>query len=558
MRVCQNMHILFFIAKPRLSRARALLCPRFFVPLDQVFKSMAKIHFRPYTTKQILLFPQRIDENIAEDDPVRLVNGLIDQLDLTSFRKLYKESGRSPFHPRMMLKAVIYGYMNNVYSCRKIEERLLRDVHFIWLAGYEHPDYITINRFRNRVKKEINAVFTQVVLLLAERGFISLEVEYIDGTKIESKANKYTFVWRKTVEKNRAKLLEKIKVLLSQIDDVIAQDNTSEQEKVELTPELLHSMACELNAALREEPEPATKAEKMVRKAKQKQVRELEEKAGKLAEYDRHMETLGERNSYSKTDPDATFMRMKEDAMNNGQTKPGYNLQIGTENQFITDFGFFHNPNDTGTMIPFLSAFSGRYGHMPRECCADSGYGSEENYSFMEAHGTEAYVKYNLFHKEQKQAFKDDIFRIENLYYNADGDYYVCPMGQHMERVGTRYNQTERGYRTLNAVYRAGNCEGCPLRWGCYKKRQGNREIEANHRLMEYKQQARDRLTSGKGLEHRSKRPIEPEAVFGQMKYNMHYKRFRHFGKEKVTMDFAFFATAFNIKKMIQMTKRAA
>ena len=208
---------------------------------------MAKIHFRPYTTKQILLFPQRIDENIAEDDPVRLVNGLIDKLDLTSFRKLYKEYGRSPFHPRMMLKAVIYGYMNNVYSCRKIEERLLRDVHFIWLAGYEKPDFATINRFRNRVKKEINAVFTQVVLLLAERGFISLEVEYIDGTKIESKANRYTFVWRKTVEKNRAKLLEKIRVLLEQIDDVIAQDNASEQEKVEFTPELLHSMASELN-----------------------------------------------------------------------------------------------------------------------------------------------------------------------------------------------------------------------------------------------------------------------------------------------------------------------
>ena len=242
---------------------------------------------------------------------------------------------------------------------------------------------------------------------------------------------------------------------------------------------------------------------------------------------------LGERNSYSKTDPDATFMRMKEDAMNNGQTKPGYNLQIGTENQFITDFGFFHNPNDTGTMIPFLSSFSGRYGHMPKECCADSGYGSEENYSFMEGYDTEAYVKYNLFHKEQKQAFKDDIFRIENLYYNRDDDYYVCPMGQHMERVGTRRDKTDSGYRTESAVYRAGNCEGCPLRWGCYKKRQGNREIEANHRLMEYKRQARDRLTSEKGLEHRSKRPIEPEAVFGQMKYNMHYKRFRHFGKDK-------------------------
>ena len=519
---------------------------------------MAKIHFRPYTTKQILLFPQRIDENIAEGDPVRLVNGLIDQLDLTSFRKLYKEYGRSPFHPRMMLKAIIYGYMNNVYSCRKIEERLVRDIHFIWLAGYEHPDYITINRFRNRVKKEINAVFTQVVLLLAERGFVSLDVEYIDGTKIESKANRYTFVWRKTVEKNRAKLLEKIKVLLSQIDDVIAQDNASEQEKVELTPELLHSMARELNAALAEEPEPATKEEKKERKAKQKQIKELEENAEKFAEYDQHLETLGERNSYSKTDPDATFMRMKEDAMNNGQTKPGYNLQIGTENQFITDFALYPNPTDTLTMIPFFCSFSDRYNRQPKEGCADAGYGSEENYAYMEANGIEAYVKYNYFHMEQKQAFKDDIFRIENLYYNADGDYYICPMGQHMERVYTRYDKTERGYSTQKAVYRARNCEGCPLRWGCYKKRQGNREIEVNHRLMEYKQQARDRLTSEKGLEHRSRRPIEPEAVFGQMKYDMHYKRFRHFGKDKVTMDFAFFATAFNIKKMIAKMKRAS
>ena len=116
--------------------------------------------------------------------------------------------------------------------------------------------------------------------------------------------------------------------------------------------------------------------------------------------------------------------------MYNGQTKPGYNLQIATENQFITDFGFFHNPTDTHTMIPFLSSFSDRYGHYAKETCVDSGYGSEENYSFMEAHDMEAYVKYNLFHKEQKRAFKNDIFRIENLYYNPEGDYFVCPMGQ--------------------------------------------------------------------------------------------------------------------------------
>ena len=558
-RVCQNRHILFFLSQsPDFLKPGLCYVVKFLYLCDKVLKNMAKIHFRPYTTKQILLFPQRIDENIAEDDPVRLVNGLIDKLDLTSFRKLYKEYGRSPFHPRMMLKAVIYGYMNNVYSCRRIEERLLRDVHFIWLAGYEKPDFATINRFRNRVKKEINAVFTQVVLLLAERGFVSLDVEYIDGTKIESKANRYTFVWRKTVEKNRAKLLEKIRVLLEQIDDVIAQDNASEQEKVEFTPELLHSMASELNAALAVDPKPVTKEEKEKHKQRKKQAKELQEKADKLAEYDEHLEKLGERNSYSKTDPDATFMRLKEDAMNNGQTKPAYNLQIGTENQFITDFMLFPNPTDTLTMIPFFSSYSSRYDRLPKEGCADAGYGSEENYEYMEANAIEAFVKYNYFHKEQKKSFKDDIFRIENLYYNKEGDYFVCPMGQHMERVGTRHNKTEKGYRTLNAVYRAQRCEGCPLRWGCYKKRQGNREIEANHRLMDYKQRARERLTSEKGLIHRSNRPIEPEAVFGQMKYDMQYKRFRHFGKDKVFMDFAFFATAFNIKKMIRTMKRVA
>ena len=511
---------------------------------------MQRYHFRPYSPNQTILFPQRIDKDIAENDPVRLISSIVESLDLSSFRRLYKERGRSPYDPKMLLKVVIYAYMNNIYSCRRIEKALKRDIHFIWLAGYEQPDFITVNRFRNRVKNEINNVFTQLVLLLSSKGLVTLDVEYIDGTKIESKANKYTFVWRKTVEKNRAKLMEKIKVLLSQVDDAIAQDKAAADEAVSFTPETLTEIADELRLSLSEQPAPGSKEEKKAVRERKRQVRQLEQMRDKLTEYDNHLEVLGEHNSYSKTDPDATFMRMKEDAMNNGQTKPGYNLQIATENQFITDFGFFHNPTDTLTMIPFLTSFSDRYGHFAKETCADSGYGSEENYSFMEAHDMEAYVKYNLFHKEQKRAFKNDIFRIENLYYNAEEDYFVCPMGQHMERAGVRHGKTDSGYRTESVIYRAGNCQGCPLRWGCYKKRCDNREIEVNHQLMEYKRKARERLTSERGLEHRSNRPIEPEAVFGQMKYNMQYKRFRHFGKDKVTMDFAFFAVAFNIKKM--------
>ncbi len=159
---------------------------------------MTKVHFRSYIHKKMILFPQRIDRDIAEDDPVRLLDALVDNLMLDNVYKLYKPSGRKPYHPQMMLKVILYAYMNNIYSCRRIESLLKRNIHFIYLAGYEQPDFITINRFRNRVKKEINNIFTQVVLVLAAKGLISLDVEYIDGTKIESKANKYTFVWKRT------------------------------------------------------------------------------------------------------------------------------------------------------------------------------------------------------------------------------------------------------------------------------------------------------------------------------------------------------------------------
>ena len=361
---------------------------------------------------------------------------------------------------------------------------------------------------------------------------------------------------RKTVERNRERLMKKIHVLLGQIDDVIAREKSSEsKEEMEFTPAMLTEMAGELRQALEQAPEPSTKEEKTELKKRRRQLKELEKHTDKLREYDGHLDTLQDRNSYSKTDNDATFMRMKEDAMRNGQTKPGYNLQIGTENQFITDFALFPNPTDTPTMIPFLQSFPNRYGRLADTVVADSGYGSEENYRFMSENGMEAYVKYNYFHMEQRPRFKPDPFRAENFYYNEEHDFCICPMGQKMKRTGTRHVKTAAGYVSENARYRAARCEGCPLRCRCFKAK-GNRTIELNHRLGKYKRKAKELLCSEEGLRHRGQRCIEPEAVFGQMKYNMNYKRFRHFGKDKAFMDFAFFAIAFNIKKMCaKMTK---
>ena len=347
-------------------------------------------------------------------------------------------------------------------------------------------------------------------------------MEYIDGTKIESKANKYTFVWRKTVERNRERLMKRIHVLLGQIDDVIAQEKSSENnEEVEFTPAMLTEMAGELRNALEQVPEPSTKGEKAAQRKKRRQLEELEAHRDKLQEYDSHLDTLQERNSCSKTDRDATFMRMKEDAMRNGQTKPGYNLQLATENQFITDFALFPNPTDTLTMIPFLQSFSSRYGRLAHTVVADSGYGSEENYRFMAENGMEA-----------------DPFKAENFHYDEEHDCCICPMGQKMRRTGNRHVKTASGYVSESARYRAVRCEGCPLRCLCFKAK-GDRTIELNHRLRKYRRNARELLCSEEGLKHRGRRCIEPEAVFGQIKYNMNYKRY-----------FSFLAIAFNIKKL--------
>ena len=323
---------------------------------------------------------------------------------------------------------------------------------------------------------------------------------------------------------------------------------------MEFAPGQLSEMSAELNAALSDLPATAGKKEGKRRKELQKTAKELEKHSEKLDGHNQHPDTLGDRNSYSKTDKDATFMRMKEDAMNNGQTKPGYNLQIGTENQFIADFALFPNPTDTLTYIPFMEPFNKRYGLYPSTETADSGYGSEVNYRFMEEHGIEAFVKHNRFHMEQRPRHVQGPFRSENFYHNEKEDCCVCPTGRRMERTGQRNVKTASGHLPERHRCQSRNCDGCPLRPLCFNAA-GNRTVERNRRLEKYRRQAFDLLASEEGLRQRGRRCVEPEAVLGQMKSHMAYRRFRHFGKDKVTMDFAFFAMAFNLKKMVAKMK---
>jgi transposase len=503
-----------------------------------------KVVFKEYNQGQGTLFPVSLDSKIPADSPVRLVSQIVDKLNISNVIDTYDGGGTSSYHPRMMLKVVLFAYLNNIYSCRKIENALQDRISFMWLSGCQEPDHNTINRFRSlHLKDTINQIFTQVVVLLVEMGYLSLDVVYVDGTKLESKANRYTFIWRKTVEKNRIKLESKIRNVLEQIEEGIAQDNQPNDEPpLPINSEALKKRIAQINR-------------ENLSKEDRKAVTTIEEKhLPKLQEYENHLNTLGNRNSYSKTDPDATFMRMKDDYMKNGQLKPAYNLQIGTESQFLTHFDFFPNPADFLTFISFNKGFYERYKKMPEKEVADSGYGSEENYEFMQNNNIEAFVKYPLFHAEQKKKYKDNIFLAQNLYYNVEKDYFVCPMGQHMEKAGKSIRKSESGYVSNNTFYEAKNCTGCQLRCLCHKAKE-NRRIEVNYKLNEYRRKARELLTSEEGLLHRSRRPIEPEAVFGQTKADKHYERLRHFGLDKIKMDFAIFAIAFNIGKLYNKAK---
>ena len=512
--------------------------------IQNLFYGMAKIAFRNDNQKEILLFPPSLEEKIPATHSVRVVNTVIDNLNVDSILDSYRGGGNSCFHPRQMLKILVYAYLNNIYSSRRIEQCLQENIYYMWLGGGITPDHRTINYFRGkRLKGCFDTLFTQIVELLHKEGFVSLQVQYIDGTKIESAANKYSFVWRGSVDKYDTRLREKTDAILRDIEQVIEEESKDTTKDIELTTEEFSSRVERIKERMQQDG---------MTKQQRRQIKELDSAVEKMQEYDHKKEVLGSRNSYSKSDEDATFMRMKEDAMLNGQLKPGYNVQISTENQFITNYGIYQRPTDTGTLIDYLESFKERYGIKSKEVVADAGYGSEQNYNYMLENEMVPYVKYNYFHKEQKRKQRNNPYLQQNLLYDKEQDVFICPNNKKLIHTDTYTRTTELGYESKVDKYECEDCSDCPLKSECTKAR-GNREIEVNHTLNEYKRQVRELLTSERGLYHRSKRPIEPEAVFGQIKDAHHFRRFRLRSLPKVNIEFGLIAMAHNLRKLAKL-----
>lgn len=514
-----------------------------------------KVIFKTYDQSQPMLLPPSLEELIAANHPVRTVNKVIEQIDLQPLLKKYKAGGTSSFHPQMLLKVMVYAYINNLYSSRRIEEVLTRDIHFMWLSGMSTPDHNTIARFRSeRLVGELQTIFTRVAELLIAEGLLNIKELYHDGTKIEAAANRYTFVWGKAIATSKERIKKQLSELWQHAKNIAAtelDDDTDPSGFTTIDAEKVEQVIDNINEALQDKP--------VSKDVKQKLSYAKKNWPANLKKYKEQEQMMGKgRSSYSKTDPGATFMKMKEDHMRNGQLKPAYNVQLSTHNQFIASYSLHQKTTDTTTLIAHMAQHEQNFNEKPDVIVSDAGYGSEENLGWAEDSNITAYIKHNGFDRNQNKSIKNKKpFAAGNLFYNKEGDYYVCPMGQHMNLAGVRKRTTTTGYQQTIHIYRARSCEGCPLRGVCHGAKQP-RAIEVNHTLNRLKQKADELLLSEEGSKHRKRRPWDVEPVFASIKANHQFKRFMLRGLEKVEVETGLVALAHNLRKKITANRKKA
>jgi transposase len=519
--------------------------------------------FKAYVMHQDQLLPPSYDEVIEAGHLVRVVNEAIEKLDLSAIQGQYKGGGTSSYHPRMLLKVLVYAYSKKIYSSRKIAAAVRENIDFMWLSGGNQPDFRTINDFRgSRMKGVIDKVFAEVLAYLIETGHVKLENYFVDGTKIEADANPHKVVWKKRKETYQKRVREKIDELLEQIEQVNEAEQAEYGEKDleerggngsgEINSEKLKARIAELNQKLREQalPEEETKEQRRA-------LKELSEDClPRLEKYEQQTETLAGRTSYSQTDPDASSMRMKEDrGEEKPWPKPAYNVQLGTEKQFIVGFTVHGQAGDTNCLIPHLDQTQRNLGgRFPRKVVADAAYGSEENYAYLVKHSVENYLKYNTFyqdthHYRDPEVLRAHQFHADHFGYDPATDQFICPADKRLYFQSASSDTTRNRYVIDHRTYHCLDCADCPLKGQCTQA-EGNRQIRISFKLREFRQQARENLTSEQGKKLRTARATDVETVFGHLKHNMGFRRFHLRGLAKVKTEWGLVSIAHNLRKM--------
>ncbi len=501
-----------------------------------------------------LKLPLNLETIIPEDDSVRLLSQFVEAMDLTDLYSTYERI--NSVSPRTLLKIVLYSYMNGDYSSRSMELNCKRDINFMFLLeGVPAPDHATFARFRSiHFAPCSKRILSEMSNALFDLGEISGETIFIDGTKIEASANKYTFVWKKAVTKNQAKLLMKLADFVAECEQLydlkIVYGDTVKIKHVKKLRKKLYALKQSENVVFvhgigkRKTP-------------LQKSIETLEVYLSKLKEYNQKIHICGDRNSYSKTDHDATFMRMKEDAMGNGQLKPAYNLQHGVDSEYITWLTIGPQPTDTTTLIPFLKDAEEHLKFKYKNITADAGYESEENYQFLEANGQIAYIKPANYEISKTRKYRNDIGKIENMDYDAENDSYICRNAKKLTADYVKHSKSKTGYVSEKTIYKCEDCTGCPYKSECIKgnncktpTEERTKTLQVAKAFLKYRREDLERILSDDGILFRINRSIQAEGSFGDLKQDMQFRRYLSKGTSNVLAESTLLAMAKNMNKL--------
>ncbi len=456
-----------------------------------------------------------------------------------------------------MLKTVLFGFMTSGYcSLRELEDTCKVNLRFMYLMDRQTPSYRTFGYFINDVLQDsIEQIFYDINQSIFKEEHVDLQHIYIDGSKFEANANKYTWVWKKATEKSRYKLYEKITALLEQINEGLIWSGINVATNTEYVPDYLTEVAAKYAALWQINENSFVHGKGKHKTVQQRQYELLIEYRDKLEEYIEKIDTCGsERNSYSKTDKSATFMRIKKDYMGNDQLLPAYNVQIGVADEYIAVVDVNHYRADMDCFVPLMEEFNSRYGFYPKYPVADAGYESYNNYLFCEQHGMEKYMKFPMFKKETTDAkYHNDPFRSVNFPIDADG-VMRCPNGKPFNFLYRKHVHGNQ-YGRQEEVYQCENCTGCPYADKC-KKTDKNRTVRINQELTGMHKEVIENLESIHGALLRMNRSIQAEGTFGIMKNDRWYKRIVRRGINSVRLEVFLVSIGQNLYKYHNKKKR--
>ena len=503
------------------------------------------------TTLSIALDYQPEDHHSA-----RYINQLVESLKL----KYDYQFGRPrEYNLGAMLKLVLLAYSYGIFSSRKIEQFARENKPAGWLIADQIPSYRTICRFR--ISDELATLTTdslsQLTQYLRQNGMID-DVSFIDGTKILADANKYSFVWKKNTirfdKMNREKLVD----LLGELHEAKIVGEIPAGS--ELTPELLDIMISKvedhlvvLNETVEATKQVSPNPAKQQRRTVKSQKRKLDKRRDKMREHQAQQAIYDQRNSYSKTDHDATFMRVKEDPMQNGQLKPAYNVQIATSNQFITGYRLFQNPTDTRTLQPFIEHLKANnvLGHT---IVADAGYGSESNYRYLEDEFGQhtVLIPYGTMLKDNSRKWQSDDRKVMNWDYHEKDDYFINPQNVRFNFNAYRQRTDKYGFTRDFKEYIAEKYdENHQLIAAALTPKGYLKRISVNENWEYFKSKQRELLSAPETGQIYAQRKIDVEPVFGKMKASLHFNRFSVRGFDKVTKEAGIVILALNIMKLV-------